>query len=812
MGQIASAFAEAFRDFVTAGVPASGDNDPDKAEIRPIGALIETAISNVTLASLLDVTKSTRALLNADLAHGADTVALVYADSTDANNDLYVKVGGSGSGSWTLTTILHDIFDVLTANVVLAAESATAATLAALAAMDPDEAAVIAEVKTTSRGAAHKTEMGYLYKDRAGTDPVTAVGDLVGRIKPFVTGDPAANYDWVAPSDAARGQYFEAYGVGFVRMANAKAMTIDGVSMRVPSFMALGAAFAGTNGRTLMGFAKNTNTKFQINSATLGRMNSTAQGVSTDPVRALANALSPDFSAPVGPVAVYHALLGSDGVMDVQVEDSTVYSGGAAPGTVATAWADADTVTSMSLVLNGGSQAFGTGVPNSDASLDYYGGVILGTEPGNRDAIVRWLQSRTRPTITENDEVILVIGDSTGDNVSTVPDSIHEVFYRLAAEDLLTRRPDNGVILQDWSRVADTFQGMQRFTNGTRTRRTFVINCSSAGSQPGYFFGERFERAIGRLPNVALTIVNHGQNLAVGDPTILADTNRALLRAGEYIDMIDQIRGRFPTTKLIITKPYPYGVDGDERIEPVKKTVEYIATKYPDAIIADFYSVFDTGTGGDSRPAAWYQSDHVHPSDPTGIGKMYDVIVTAMNAYDALPSDLYITPPLIQHRRILPTENLLSNGTFETWSTGLPTSWALTGDGAVAKVGTAAQITATSAGGLAQTVNATALQGKNVVVTVTQNIDPGATFGSGGVRFSTNVGAIGDGRWVDAPYQTWGVERTYDFLFKVPASATTLTIEILGGGTGVGGTLGPGVTRVSRVVLVEGDDPRDILV
>lgn len=109
MGTIASQFATAFRDFVTDGVSSSGPQDVIKEEVRAIGPMIESAISSAALGALVDVIKDTRANLNADLAHAANSVALVYADTTDANNDLYIKVGGSGSGSWTLTSALHDV-------------------------------------------------------------------------------------------------------------------------------------------------------------------------------------------------------------------------------------------------------------------------------------------------------------------------------------------------------------------------------------------------------------------------------------------------------------------------------------------------------------------------------------------------------------------------------------------------------------------------------------------------------------------------------------------------------------------------------
>lgn len=110
MGAITDTAAAAFRDYTTDGVPASGANEPVKSEIRALFAQIEQTMGTLALGGV-DVTEDTRANLNADLAHAADSVGLVYADATDANNDLYVKVGGSGTGSWTLTTILHDVIE-----------------------------------------------------------------------------------------------------------------------------------------------------------------------------------------------------------------------------------------------------------------------------------------------------------------------------------------------------------------------------------------------------------------------------------------------------------------------------------------------------------------------------------------------------------------------------------------------------------------------------------------------------------------------------------------------------------------------------
>lgn len=123
MGTIKDQIDTAFRDFATDGVATSGAHEVIKSEVRAIGPLIESAVANAGLGSLLEVIYSTKAGLDADLAHAANTVALVYGDATDANNDLYVKVGASGSGSWTNTGALHSIIEGIAQPYVDAADA-----------------------------------------------------------------------------------------------------------------------------------------------------------------------------------------------------------------------------------------------------------------------------------------------------------------------------------------------------------------------------------------------------------------------------------------------------------------------------------------------------------------------------------------------------------------------------------------------------------------------------------------------------------------------------------------------------------------
>ncbi len=127
MGEIKDRFLTAFREFEIDGLPSSKRHRPVKSDIRSIGTLLETAVSNAGLAGMASVTKDTRANLEADLSAPADTVAFVYADSNEANNDLYVKTGASGTGEWANTGALQAVISGAASPFVeQAAEASTA--------------------------------------------------------------------------------------------------------------------------------------------------------------------------------------------------------------------------------------------------------------------------------------------------------------------------------------------------------------------------------------------------------------------------------------------------------------------------------------------------------------------------------------------------------------------------------------------------------------------------------------------------------------------------------------------------------------
>lgn len=92
MGDIATRFSSAFRDFVIDGVPASGVNNPSKAEIRALGQLVEQRIGGAAAGLRFYATK---AALDADTTRAPGTLAYVYDDPTPAANTVYhYETGG----------------------------------------------------------------------------------------------------------------------------------------------------------------------------------------------------------------------------------------------------------------------------------------------------------------------------------------------------------------------------------------------------------------------------------------------------------------------------------------------------------------------------------------------------------------------------------------------------------------------------------------------------------------------------------------------------------------------------------------------
>lgn len=112
---------------VYAAGPSSAPTEPNKADIIRLFALVEgiigSAVNGLVVGSA--VVYQTRASLFANLARPADSLGIVYGDSTAAYNGVYVKAGASGSGSWTLTNLALPATFTADLAAVIVAQAAT---------------------------------------------------------------------------------------------------------------------------------------------------------------------------------------------------------------------------------------------------------------------------------------------------------------------------------------------------------------------------------------------------------------------------------------------------------------------------------------------------------------------------------------------------------------------------------------------------------------------------------------------------------------------------------------------------------------
>ena len=168
--------ADVFRDYNLDGVPSSGAHNPKKPDIRRLLGGYEQVINAFTSAGGLIY--DTRALLNADLAKAANSLAWVITDATAANNGVYKKVGASGTGSWSRVADLPYSFIVAedagagTANAIEASTSLPVSS-SALVLLNIFETSGPGPVTIRFNGAGPV----YTIKTASGNDPAT--GGLV---------------------------------------------------------------------------------------------------------------------------------------------------------------------------------------------------------------------------------------------------------------------------------------------------------------------------------------------------------------------------------------------------------------------------------------------------------------------------------------------------------------------------------------------------------------------------------------------------------------------------------------------------------
>jgi hypothetical protein len=755
---------------------------------RLLGKLIST-----------NAAKTTRALLLADLAFAENSIALVFADPDPALNGWYRKTGVSGAGTWTqfeaLALSARDVAVAASANAV-AAQAAAAQLLSEAGQL---EALVRAEFANGAVGGLYLTNKANLYRDTALTTPVTAVGQDVAAIKDVLIAG-SSNRDLIQADAGERGIYMEAYGMGFVRMVGGQGYHSRAqVPLTAPSFLAMSAKYqSAVDGRYLFGFNKNTNSRHVLASASNGRVEGGVYGDALDILRPWVQAFTADFATPPGPVGVYHSLL-ADGFIDALFEDNQFTNANIRK---ATAFANGDTINNCWLVLNATSNANN----NSDTSVDFYGGMAMSAKPQQRLVVSNWLQGRSRPMLDKRVRHWFINTDSTGDNTITGGGYGMEAFRKIASAELPSRNPGTTITSRDFNTQADGPMGVEAHTDPGFLKRLHMTIAGRAGANPDFMIGDRFDKHFADLPAPELVIHNGGHNLPVTDAVIFAHAKRYLYRMGHIMGAQEFYRAAWPKARQVSINPYPYGVPGDDRILPYNEALEAVAARYGDMPLVPLK------THWAARNAAWYHGDKVHPTDPVGVAEMVGPTMTVL---DALDLNANVTPAILRRRaRVAASAQLLQNCDFSQWAGGLPVNWTLFGDGDVDQIGPQALVSSTANGGIQQVIDCTALQNQTVCLLVVQEVQNSVNIHAGGVSFLTNgaagAGGIGDGRWFNSPLRVYGRESGFIHHFPIPADATQLTVRLFGA-SNFGGSVGAGSTAASRLILVTGEEPRDLL-
>lgn len=140
MGVIVDLSDYAFRDFTVPNVPASGEHEPDKGDIRSIFPAIESALADIGLMGAISWAFPTVDDMNAAVADSpapqVNDLALVYLDPVGGNNGVWVFTGSSPA--WDQTAFISP------AAIIEAIEAASAAAILAMTEAQEDLSAQIA--------------------------------------------------------------------------------------------------------------------------------------------------------------------------------------------------------------------------------------------------------------------------------------------------------------------------------------------------------------------------------------------------------------------------------------------------------------------------------------------------------------------------------------------------------------------------------------------------------------------------------------------------------------------------------------------
>lgn len=104
MGAIDTLANTVYRDYVTNGAPNTGDHEPVLREIRELFSVVQSQVDLMGAMLVADNIFISGNDPPTNLNHGSGTYAIVLSGDEDEDGKVYIKSGGSGSGSWGYVT------------------------------------------------------------------------------------------------------------------------------------------------------------------------------------------------------------------------------------------------------------------------------------------------------------------------------------------------------------------------------------------------------------------------------------------------------------------------------------------------------------------------------------------------------------------------------------------------------------------------------------------------------------------------------------------------------------------------------------